>query len=362
MLRSLVGSEMCIRDSYILWPVCRKLLAVLDPHLRFYRVNFLVSLIASPIELHRICGYIVVVFAVIHGTVNSYLFKTDELPLDGPLGDGILGLKQVLYTGCICIIMLFTMLVGYFVGKHFNNYRVFWLTHVLYIPFLLLLLFHGNRICPPGDECPWYVKQTFWRYILLPGLLFILSKTMSVFPGLFPGSGSASAKVISIDQRSGKVFHLTTSKVFEFEAGQYANITSLRLGLTSHPFTISSHPSDEFLAFNIEMVGAWTTQLAETLAAGDELLIQGPFGAAAQNATSFSHLVLVGMGVGATPMLSIANEVMHTQHALSAQERQENQERLAVALVPPPGCSLDKITWIGGSAVWAVGERLDANP
>eukprot|EP00656_Telonema_subtile_P031153 TRINITY_DN34137_c0_g1_i1.p1 TRINITY_DN34137_c0_g1~~TRINITY_DN34137_c0_g1_i1.p1 ORF type:complete len:236 (+),score=32.71 TRINITY_DN34137_c0_g1_i1:2-709(+) len=99
------------------------------------------------------------------------------------------------------------------------------------------------------------------------------------------------------------------------------------------------------------------SQLSSSSAASDvyKRQIQGPFGAPAQNATSFQHLVLVGLGVGSTPMLSIANEVMQAQARPTRDKSEVN--RLDCALLPPMGCR-GKVLWFGGSAIWAVGSLV----
>eukprot|EP00656_Telonema_subtile_P009376 TRINITY_DN14404_c0_g1_i3.p1 TRINITY_DN14404_c0_g1~~TRINITY_DN14404_c0_g1_i3.p1 ORF type:complete len:758 (+),score=105.48 TRINITY_DN14404_c0_g1_i3:119-2392(+) len=345
---------------FILLPVCRKLVAVIEPHLRFYRVNFLAPLTSSAVELHKHCAYVVVFATIVHGGLQGYLYIDQSSKyanvLHGQLADGVLGLTQVLVTGLVATLLLFIMLIGFYCGRAYN-FTVFWVTHLLYIPFLLLLVFHGLRQCEHSPHyCPWHKKMAFVYYIAFPAVIFGLSKAMANHPKWFSRDTSQKSTVISIERRSGKVIHLVLSKAFDFSAGQYATIANPNMSVEHHPFTISSPPSDDCMAFNIEMVGDWTTEFGETTQKGDELLVQGPFGAPAQTATSFRHTILIGLGVGSTPMLSIVNEVMRTRPmnpqasgldaALEAYNRRNT-------FVPAPGCR-NLVVWVGGSVTWAV--------
>ena len=46
------------------------------------------------------------------------------------------------------------------------------------------------------------------------------------------------------------------------------------------------------------------------------IILDGPFGAPAQEHSSFRTIVLIGMGIGITPMLSIMRDTLHNLAAL----------------------------------------------
>ena len=85
-----------------------------------------------------------------------------------------------------------------------------------------------------------------------------------------------------------------------------------------HPFTIASAPgegenSNNDIIFYIKNCGRWTGALMEYASAYDlskakgppQMLIRGPHGAPAMNYTDYKHIMVVGSGVGVTPLLSI---------------------------------------------------------
>lgn len=93
-------------------------------------------------------------------------------------------------------------------------------------------------------------------------------------------------------------------KKFVFKAGQFC---FLRLNKNSlharHPFTIANAPDEEDLRFTIKNTGRFT-QTASELKAGEEILIDGPFGKFTEVAGK-NDLVFLAGGVGITPFLSM---------------------------------------------------------
>lgn len=110
-----------------------------------------------------------------------------------------------------------------------------------------------------------------------------------------------------------------------------------------HPFTLSSTPLDDYLGVHIKAAGDWTKaahRLMEKASKADRtrieqlecsrertlafleaaeakpfpsIYIHGPLGAPAQNFGRFPVVVLVGGGIGATPMISIIKFLLQRQ-------------------------------------------------
>ncbi|KAL0654353.1 hypothetical protein Bca4012_097044 [Brassica carinata] len=103
-----------------------------------------------------------------------------------------------------------------------------------------------------------------------------------------------------------------------------------------HPFSITSASGDEFLSIHIRTLGDWTSQLkclfskvcqppstsqsglftadlvqANNITRFPRLLIDGPYGAPAQDYRNYDVLLLVGLGIGATPLISILKDVLN---------------------------------------------------
>jgi respiratory burst oxidase len=108
---------------------------------------------------------------------------------------------------------------------------------------------------------------------------------------------------------------------FVYTPGQYAELKFPPISSFEwHPFTIASAPSEKNetdgqtkLVFYIKNSGRWTEALYNYANAFDlsktktpmQIQIRGPHGAPAMNYFEYKHIVVIGSGVGVTPLLSI---------------------------------------------------------
>ncbi|KAL0794965.1 hypothetical protein Bca101_066342 [Brassica carinata] len=102
-----------------------------------------------------------------------------------------------------------------------------------------------------------------------------------------------------------------------------------------HPFSITSAPGDDQLSVHIRTLGDWTEELQRVLTVGKDLstcmigrskfsasgntdssqrpklLVDGPYGAPAQDYRNYDVLLLIGLGIGATPFISILKDLLN---------------------------------------------------
>ena len=109
---------------------------------------------------------------------------------------------------------------------------------------------------------------------------------------------------------------------FSYRPGQYAEINIPEVSKSEwHPFTIASAPcdaadDDEYghVEFFVKSVGKWTDALyrcaEDRTNVISEIGLRGPFGAPAQNYFEYDHLVVIGSGIGVTPLLSIWKHIV----------------------------------------------------
>lgn len=99
------------------------------------------------------------------------------------------------------------------------------------------------------------------------------------------------------------------SKTIKYQAGDFYFLSS-KVITDRHPFSVTGVPSDEQkVTFTIRLVGDDTKKLAR-LKTGDEVKLEGPYGYFAPTIDRFSgkSLILIGMGTGIAPLLSIAKK------------------------------------------------------
>ncbi len=93
---------------------------------------------------------------------------------------------------------------------------------------------------------------------------------------------------------------------FHFKPGQFANISFLQKGLWSiHPFSLSAEENGEYIRFTMKELGDHTKKL-DQLHVGTRVLIDGPHGYFTTDRSMRSKVLLIGGGIGITPLRSMA--------------------------------------------------------
>lgn len=120
----------------------------------------------------------------------------------------------------------------------------------------------------------------------------------------------------------GKVLSLTLRKPegFKYHSGMYIFIQCPNIShFEWHPFSLTSGPEDEFLSVHIRTLGDWSYQIynlfQEAIFFGPKeyprIYIDGPYGAASQDHVKYDIVMLIGLGIGATPFMSILKDVVN---------------------------------------------------
>jgi len=107
-------------------------------------------------------------------------------------------------------------------------------------------------------------------------------------------------------------------KVFDYKGGQYVFLCVPEISLWEwHPFSISSAPHEPELRLHVRPLGDWTRRLAQLAKDGEgrplQVLLEGPYGAVGLDLDSgrYKVLLLLGGGIGVTPMQSVCLELLH---------------------------------------------------
>lgn len=89
-------------------------------------------------------------------------------------------------------------------------------------------------------------------------------------------------------------------------AGQFFHVRFLRRGgwWRPHPFSISAAPNGDYLRLTIKDLGDDTHRMM-TMPEGTPVFIEGPYGAFTPKVITRDHVVMIGGGVGVTPLRAI---------------------------------------------------------
>ncbi|KAK6256744.1 hypothetical protein QUC31_000203, partial [Theobroma cacao] len=211
--------------------------------------------------------------------------------------------------------------------KKLTGFNAFWYSHHLFVIVYTLLIVHGIYLYLTKK---WYQKTT-WMYLAVPIILYACERLIRALR-----SSIKAVKLLKVAVYPGNVLSLHMSKPqgFKYKSGQYMFVNCSAVSpFEWHPFSITSAPGDDYLSVHIRTLGDWTRQLKTVFSevcqpppAGKsgllraeggnntsfpKILIDGPYGAPAQDYKKYDVVLLVGLGIGATPMISIVKDIIN---------------------------------------------------
>lgn len=102
----------------------------------------------------------------------------------------------------------------------------------------------------------------------------------------------------------------TNATNLSYLAGQFAFFTFPSMSKKEqHPFTISSHPYNNYLRITIKGLGDYTNDINEKLSLGDTALVEGPYGHFSSNYVKEHDQIWIAGGIGITPFLSLSKDL-----------------------------------------------------
>ncbi|GKB13599.1 putative respiratory burst oxidase homolog protein H, partial [Tanacetum coccineum] len=191
-----------------------------------------------------------------------------------------------------------------------------------------------------------------WMYLVLPMLCYATERVLTSYDHNY------RVNIVKAIIYTGNVLALYMSKPngFKYKSGMYLFVKCPDISNYEwHPFSITSAPGDDYLSVHIRTLGDWTTALKNEFAKACEpppqkaqlgaaasravkgnlvrletrantnvsveeaqavypkIIIKGPYGAPAQDYRKYDVLLLIGLGIGATPFISILKDLLNHQ-------------------------------------------------
>ncbi|KAG6504578.1 hypothetical protein ZIOFF_036912 [Zingiber officinale] len=266
---------------------------------------------------------------------------------------------------------------------HLAGFNAFWYAHHLLVVAYILLIIHSFFLFLTKE---WY-KKTTWMYLAVPILFYACERITRkvreksygvsiVKAAIYPGN------VLSI--------HMKKPPGFKYKSGMYLFVKCPDVSpFEWHPFSITSAPGDEHLSVHIRTLGDWTSELRnlfgkvcqaqvtskkanlvrlETTVVADvqfedtrfpKLYIDGPYGAPAQNYKKYDILLLIGLGIGATPFISILKDLLNNIKTNEELQRMHNPDPNIVKSNGPGRAYFYWVTREQGSFEWFKGVMND---
>ncbi|XP_009404193.2 respiratory burst oxidase homolog protein B [Musa acuminata AAA Group] len=256
------------------------------------------------------------------------------------------------WTGVVMVVLMaiaFTLATPWFrrgrvsLPKPFNRltgFNAFWYSHHLFVIVYILFIVHGYFLYLSKK---WY-KKTTWMYLAIPVILYASERLVRALR-----SSVRPVKILKVAVYPGNVLTLHVSKPqgFKYRSGQYIFVNCAAVSpFQWHPFSITSAPQDDYISVHIRTLGDWTRQLKMVFSEvcqpptggrsgllradyGDSsnngmnpsfprVLIDGPYGAPAQDYKKYEVVLLVGLGIGATPFISIVKDIVNNMKQLES--------------------------------------------
>ncbi|KAL7617361.1 respiratory burst oxidase homolog protein C [Lactuca sativa] len=221
--------------------------------------------------------------------------------------------------------------------KKLTGFNAFWYSHHLFVIVYTLLIVHGFKLYLTKKTS----KKTTWMYLAVPIFLYACERLIRAFR-----SSVKPVKILKVAVYPGNVLaiHMSKPQGFKYKSGQYMFVNCAAVSpFEWHPFSITSAPGDDYLSVHIRTLGDWTRQLKVVFSEvcqpprngksgllradcqGENpnfprVLIDGPYGAPAQDYKKYDVVLLVGLGIGATPMISIVKDIVNNMKAKEEEE------------------------------------------
>ncbi|XP_021678934.2 respiratory burst oxidase homolog protein E isoform X2 [Hevea brasiliensis] len=342
--------------ALILLPVCRNTLTWLrstrarsfipfDDNINFHKI--IASAIAIGVILHAgnhlLCDFPRLIYSSpekfsliasdFHNKKPTYEYLLTSV-------EGVTGIAMV-----VLMVIAFTLATSQFrrnvvkLPAPFNRltgFNAFWYSHHLLGLVYVLLLVHGTFLFLAHN----WSQKTTWLYVSAPLLLYVAERSVRTCR-----SEHYSVKILKVSVLPGNVFSLIMSKPqgFKYKSGQYIFLQCPAISSFEwHPFSITSAPGDDYLSVHIRIVGDWTQELKKVFTEVNDspsvigramfgqlghvdqrgqpkLCVDGPYGAPAQDYQNYDVLLLVGLGIGATPFISILRDLLNNTRAADYQ-------------------------------------------
>ena len=284
-----LGVAIAFNGALILVPMMRRLLSRV-------RATWLGRILAidEAVEFHKIVGHALFALSMLHGA--CFLFVYGDAHRGGPMRlifETKRGLTGVLLSAVFLLMWICSL--GFVRRTH--RFELFYFTHLLYVAWLGLAIAHA---------------PSFLFWVGVPLLGFLIEQLLRV---------ARSARKTTIRStralRSG-VTHLELARPSGFDA-QPGDYVFLRIPAIArfewHPFTISSAPERDHLAFHVRSLGNWTSALRGFVEERDEpaqltAYVDGPYGTPSAHIFAARYVVLIGAGIGVTPFASVLESLV----------------------------------------------------
>jgi predicted ferric reductase/Ca2+-binding EF-hand superfamily protein len=280
------GACLNLNAALILIPMCRATWSWL-------RHTFVARLVPidSMTQFHRLAGYAIVGFSMVHVGAHLVNFWNQRRPMLDELLLTTAGL-----TGVLMALVLYVMVRG--VHNRNEHRELFGSSHLLYGLLIGALLVHAPQ---------------FWMWLVAPLAVFLLD---CLARALFQ---TRHLRITSLTPLADGVTSVVMEKPkrMRFYPGDYLRLQVPGISRWEwHPFTISAAPETSRIAVHVRNNGDWSGALHNLSRRKDRpgsamrARIDGPYGAPTSSVYRSKVAILVAGGIGVTPFASVLHSLL----------------------------------------------------
>jgi predicted ferric reductase len=274
---------------------------------------------------HRRLAPWTLVLIAVHGTLITVGYA--QSARTGPLHQ--FGQLLTTYPGILTATAGFVLLVmaavtSARIAKRRMRYETWWAVHLY--TYLALALSFSHQLATGVMFVGHPFARIFWTglFIGTAGVVFAYRIVLPLWRSSFH-----QLRVVAVHPEAPGVVSVLLEgrrlRLMPIAGGQFIQLRILRRGLwwQAHPYSVSALPDGRFLRITVKDLGDHSGALAR-LEPGTRVAIEGPYGAFTADARKSDRVVMIGAGVGVTPLRALLEDLpVHVDTVLLARAHDE---------------------------------------
>jgi predicted ferric reductase len=205
--------------------------------------------------------------------------------------------------------------------------------HLLHLyTYLAIALAFAHQFATGADFVDQRVRWLWSAMYVIVGALLLWYRVLTPLVAL----GRHRLRVIAVHRHNHEVVSIVLAgrdvALLSAEPGQFFRWRFLTRGLwwAANPYSLSAAPRGEHLRITVKVAGAHSAALAR-LRPGVRVLAEGPYGAFTDRTRTAAKVLLIGIGIGITPIRALLESIPAAPGAITLLYRARNPEDLVLA-------------------------------
>jgi predicted ferric reductase len=205
--------------------------------------------------------------------------------------------------------------------------------HLLHLyTYLAIALAFAHQFATGADFVDQRVRWLWSAMYVLVGALLLWYRVLTPLVALW----RHQLRVIAVHRHNHEVVSIVLAgrdvARLSAEPGQFFRWRFLTRGLwwAANPYSLSAAPRGEHLRITVKVAGAHSAALAR-LRPGVRVLAEGPYGAFTDRTRTAAKVLLIGIGIGITPIRALLESIPAAPGAITLLYRARNPEDLVLA-------------------------------